>query len=77
MGIQAYVEVSAENVASAMIDDAEFAMDVLANLASRPDECAFHEGDSGSSFHSAVANFLDAIARDLRAVRPDQERDVK
>lgn len=67
MGIQAHVEVSAEDVASAMIEDAEFAMDVLANLASRPGECAFHEGDSGSQFHSAVASFLDAVARDLRA----------
>lgn len=67
MGMQAYVEIGAVEIADAMVDDPEFAMDVLGQLALRSDQCAFHEGDSGSVFHSRVAAFLEATAGGLRA----------
>ena len=66
MAIQTYVEVSADDVVRGMMDDPEFAMDILAGLADRMDESDFAEGDSGSLHHSEVAPYLDRVAQALR-----------
>lgn len=67
MGIQAYVDVSADQVAAAMIEDPEFAMDVLAELANSSQGAMIHEGDTGSTYHSAVAPWLEKLAARIRA----------
>jgi hypothetical protein len=66
MGIQTYTEISAEEVARAMGDDPEFAMDVLATIADHASEYNVSEWESISRWHDVVPNFLEALAKCIR-----------